>query len=180
MNTPALELADIVRCHGADFLAEYGGSLTDAQKKALRDVAACRTAVLGGQLWQCLDCGQAHAVYHSCRNRHCPKCQAQSRAHWLAQQLETLLPVEYFHVVFTLPQEVAAVALANPVTVYNLLFQAARETLLEVAADPKHLGALPLSGMGFFTRSIEQGTVIGEAVPAKVPAATDPGAIARV
>jgi Putative transposase/Transposase zinc-binding domain len=143
MNTPPLELADIVRCHGADFLAEYGGSLTDAQKKALRDVAACRTAVLGGHLWQCLDCGQAHAVYHSCRNRHCPKCQAQSRARWLAQQQETLLPVEYFHVVFTLPEEVAAVALANPVTVYNLLFQAARETLLEVAADPKHLGALP-------------------------------------
>jgi len=143
MNTLTLELADIVRRHGADFLAEYGVSLTDAQKKALRDVAACRTAVLGGHLWQCLDCGQAHAVYHSCRNRHCPKCQAQSRARWLAQQLETLLPVEYFHVVFTLPQEVAAVALANPVTVYNLLFQAARETLLQVAADPRHLGALP-------------------------------------
>jgi hypothetical protein len=88
-------------------------------------------------------CGHRHAVYHSCRNRHCPRCQSATRARWLEQQTRHLLPVQYFHVVFTLPAEVAEVALVNPVTVYNLLFQAARETLAEVAANPKHLGAAP-------------------------------------
>jgi putative transposase/transposase-like zinc-binding protein len=140
---PTLELADIVRGHGEEFLCQYGASLTQAQRKALRDLAACRTAALGGQWWQCRDCGRRHVVYHSCRNRHCPKCQAQSRADWLDRQMETLLPVEYFHVVFTLPDEIARVALVNPSTVYGLLFQAAQETLVETAADPKHLGALP-------------------------------------
>ena len=142
-ETSSLQLADIIRAHQDEFLALHGSSLTQAQRKALRDVAACRTAALGGQLWQCADCGHRHAVYHSCRNRHCPRCQGATRAHWLEQQTRHLLPVEYFHVVFTLPAEVAEVALANPVTVYNLLFQAARETLAEVAANPKHLGALP-------------------------------------
>jgi hypothetical protein len=139
---PAVELADIVRRHQGEFLARYGPHLTQEQRRALRDVAACRTASLGGQLWQCADCNQRLLVYHSCRNRHCPKCQATSRARWLEKQTRTLLPVEYFHVVFTLPAAVAEVALVNPVTIYNLLFQAARETLQEVAADPKHLGAV--------------------------------------
>ncbi len=143
MSAPALELADIVRRHGEAFLASQGAALTQAQRKALRDVGACRTAALGGQLWQCSACGQQHAVYHSCRNRHCPKCQARNRALWLEQQQASLLPVEYFHVVFTLPEEVARVALVNPASVYSLLFQAASQTLAEVAADPKHLGALP-------------------------------------
>jgi len=143
MNAQPLELADIVRRHQDEVLARFAEQLTQSQRKALRDVTACRTAVLGGHLWQCADCGERRAVYHSCRNRHCPKCQAATRARWLEQQTALLLPAEHFHVVFTLPQEVAEVALANPVTVYNLLFQAARETLLEVSADPKHLGALP-------------------------------------
>src|SRR5260370_27359667 len=141
-DQPAVQLADIVRRHQGEFLARYGPHLTQEQRRALRDVAACRTASLGGQRWQCADCGQRLLVYHSCRNRHCPKCQAASRARWLEKQTRTLLPVEYFHVVFTLPAEVAEVALVNPVTIYNLLFQAARETLQEVAADPKHLGAV--------------------------------------
>ncbi len=143
MTTSTLGLADIIRRHGAALLARQGAALTQAQRKALRDVAACRTAALGGQLWQCGACGLRHAVYHSCRNRHCPRCQAQSRARWLEQQQANLLPVEYFHVVFTLPEEVARVALVNPATIYGLLFQATRQTLIEVAADPKHLGALP-------------------------------------
>ena len=140
-ETPGLQLADIIRAHQDEFLTRHGSSLTQTQRKALRDVAACRTAALGGQLWQCVACGHRHAVYHSCRNRHCPRCQGATRARWLEQQTRHLLPVQYFHVVFTLPAEVAAVALVNPVTVYNLLFQAARETLMEVAANPKHLGA---------------------------------------
>ena len=141
-SSSQLQLADIIRRHGAALWAEHGRSLGQAQRKALRDVAACRTQGLGGQLWQCADCGHRQVAYHSCRNRHCPRCQAATRARWLAQQTVCLLPVAYFHVVFTLPQEVAAVALANPVTIYNLLFQAAHETLQEVAADPKHLGAV--------------------------------------
>jgi Transposase zinc-binding domain len=140
MSERPLELADIVRRHQGEVLARLGEQLTQSQRKALRDVASCRTQALGGHWWQCADCGERRAVYHSCRNRHCPKCQAATRARWLQQQTASLLPVEYFHVVFTLPAEVAAVALANPVTVYNLLFQAAKETLMEVAADPRHLG----------------------------------------
>jgi hypothetical protein len=142
MSERPLELADIVRRHQGEVLARLAEQLTQSQRKALRDVASCRTQALGGHWWQCADCGERRAVYHSCRNRHCPKCQAATRARWLQQQTASLLPVEYFHVVFTLPAEVAAVALANPVTVYNLLFQAAKETLMEVAADPRHLGAV--------------------------------------
>ena len=123
MERPKIELADIIRRHQGELLARYGAHLTQRQRRALRDVAACRTASLGGQLWQCADCGQRLVVYHSWRNRHCPKCQAASRARWLAQQTRTLLPVAYFRMVFTLPAEV--------------LFQAARETLVEVAADPQ-------------------------------------------
>jgi len=142
MSDRPLELADIVRRHQDAVLERFADQLTQSQGKALRDVAACRTQALGGHWWQCADCGQRRAVYHSCRNRHCPKCQAATRAHWLEQQSQHLLPVEYFHVVFTLPAAVAAVALANPVTVYNLLFQAVKETLMEVAADSRHLGAV--------------------------------------
>jgi hypothetical protein len=140
-ESPGLELADIVKQHGDAFLARHGARLTQVQRKALRDVAACRTAALGGHRWQCATCGHAQAVYHSCRNRHCPKCQGANRARWLERQQQCLLPVEYFHVVFTLPAEVAEVALVNPVTIYNLLFRAARATLVQVAANPKFLGA---------------------------------------
>lgn len=138
---PALEVADIIREHGEAFRARFGRLLSGVQKQALRDLAACRTAALGGHVERCLDCGHGRIAYNSCRNRHCPKCQALTRARWLDQQAQHLLPVEYHHVVFTLPQEVAELALANPRLLYDALFQAASATLREVAANPKRLGA---------------------------------------
>jgi hypothetical protein len=138
---PALEVAEVIREYGEAFLVKYGGTLTRTHKKALRDLARCRTAALGGHVQRCLDCGHERIAYNSCRNRHCPKCQALSRAHWLAREAESLLPVEYHHVVFTLPAEVAELALANPSLLYGLLFEAASATLCAVAANPKRLGA---------------------------------------
>ncbi len=141
IQPPTLEVADILRQHGAAFLDHYGNVLTPAQRQAMRDLAVCRTAALGGHVEHCLDCGHETIAYNSCRNCHCPKCQALTRAHWLEQQAEHLLPVEYHHVVFTLPAEIAALALANPATLYDLLMRSAAATLREVAANPKHLGA---------------------------------------
>jgi Putative transposase/Transposase zinc-binding domain len=138
---PALEVADILREYGPAFLARYGCVLSSSQRQALRDLARCRTAALGGHVEHCLDCGHETIAYNSCRNRHCPKCQALTRAHWLEQQAEHLLPVEYHHVVFTLPREVAALALANPTVLYDLLMRSAAATLRLVAATAKHLGA---------------------------------------
>ena len=138
---PRWEVADVIQQYGDAFLDKHGGHLTQTQKQALRDLGRCRTAALGGHVEECLDCGHFRISYNSCRNRHCPKCQALTRAHWLDQQAEHLLPVEYFHVVFTLPREVADLALANPAVMYDLLFQSASATLRDVAANPKRLGA---------------------------------------
>jgi hypothetical protein len=138
---PAWEVADVIRDYGAAFQARYGGCLSLTQQRALRDLADCRTAALGGHVEHCLDCGHERIAYNSCRNRHCPKCQALSRARWLQCEAEHLLPVEYHHVVFTLPAELSDLARANPTILYNLLFQAAAATLREVAANPKRLGA---------------------------------------
>ncbi len=138
---PAVEVADVIREYGAEFLQKHGGHLTSAQKKALHDLAQCRTAALGGHVERCGDCGHERIAYNSCRNRHCPKCQALARARWLEREAALLLPVEYHHVVFTLPAEVADLASANPRTLYDALFQAAAATLRAVAANPKHLGA---------------------------------------
>lgn len=138
---PHLEVADVIRSHGEAFLQKYGSHLSATQKKALRDLAACRTAALGGHLERCLDCGHERPAYNSCRNRHCPKCQALSRARWLERESGYLLPVEYHHVVFTLPAELAELATTTPSAIYNLLMQSAAETLREVAANPKRLGA---------------------------------------
>jgi hypothetical protein len=140
---PALEVADVIRRHGAAFLERHGGVLSSRQRKALHDLAACRTAALGGHVEHCLDCGARRIAYNSCRNRHCPKCQALARAQWLDGQAEHLLPVEYHHVVFTLPAAVADLALANPALLYDLLMRSAAATLREVAANPKRLGAVP-------------------------------------
>jgi hypothetical protein len=115
--------------------------LSREQRRALRDIRDCRTAVLGGHLQQCDQCGHRVNVYNSCRNRHCPKCQATARAKWLAQRQAELLPAPYFHVVFTLPPQMGRLALQNAKLIYGLLFRAASQTLLEIAADPKHLGA---------------------------------------
>jgi len=141
MTAPALELGDIFRLHGAAYLTRFGASLSHEQKKALRAIAVCRTAALGGHVEQCDECGYRTISYCSCRNRHCPKCSARARAQWLAQRAAELLPVEYFHVVFTVPQLVAPLALQNQQLVYGILFRAAAETLLQIAADSRHLGA---------------------------------------
>jgi hypothetical protein len=138
---PEWEVADVIRQYGEAFRSRHGGRLSGTQAQALRDLARCRTAALGGHVERCLDCGRDRIAYNSCRNRHCPKCQAQARARWLEREADNLLPVEYFHVVFTLPGEVAELALANRVALYDLLFQAAAATLREVAANPKRLGA---------------------------------------
>ncbi len=141
VDRPRLEVGDVIRTHGADFQARYGGLLSRTQRKALRDLAVCRTAALGGHVAHCLDCGRDRIAYNSCRNRHCPKCQALARARWLAREAANVLPVEYFHVVFTLPAELSDLALANPVVLYDLLFHSAAATLRTVAANPKRLGA---------------------------------------
>jgi hypothetical protein len=141
MKQNRLELADVFRTHQHDFRARWNYVLSREQRKALRDIRDCRTAVLGGHLYECNRCGHRVKVFNSCRNRSCPKCQATARAKWLAQREAELLPVPYFHVVFTLPQQIGRLALQNPRRIYTMLFQAASETLLTIAADPRHLGA---------------------------------------
>lgn len=137
----SFELADIVRKHGAAFRAAHTGHLSLRQLKALSAIERCRTAALGGHVLRCASCSQTEIAYNSCRNRHCPKCQASAAHRWLeARELE-LLPVEYYHVVFTLPSAISDLAFQNPAVVYNILFKAASKTLLTIAADPKHLGA---------------------------------------
>lgn len=130
-------VAEVFRRHGLAYLCQH--SLTPAQGKALRAVIACRTAALGGHLDVCLDCGHKHPAYNSCRDRHCPTCQSRAAKRWLEGRLARVLPTPYFHVVFTLPEPLRAVALANPKLVYDLLFAAATETLQELAAT--RLGA---------------------------------------
>jgi hypothetical protein len=137
----ALDVAAVFRDGEAAFLARYGRTLRSEQRQALRAVIRCRTAELGGHVQRCEACGQQRIQYNSCRNRHCPKCQALARATWLQKRESELLPVPYFHVVFTLPHELAPLALQNQRVVYGLLFQAAARTLVEVAANPRHLGA---------------------------------------
>lgn len=136
---PRLEVADIFRQHGYDFRLTH--PLSPEQRRVMRAIERCRTAALGGHLEQCDTCGHQRIAYNSCRNRHCPKCQSLAKARWLEARLADLLPVEYFHVVFTLPEQLASVASQNRRVVYNLLFSAAAETLRTVAADPRHLGA---------------------------------------
>ena len=141
MATPALEVADIFRQYGPAYRDTHGASLSPQQHRAMRAIELCRTTALGGHVDQCDHCGHQTISYNSCRNRHCPKCQSLATAQWLEERRGELLPVEYFHVVFTLPDSLAPLALHNQRVVYNLLFQAASQTLLRIAADPKHLGA---------------------------------------
>jgi hypothetical protein len=136
-----LEVADIFRGEASSFWRDYGHRLSSPQKRVYCDIQACRTAVMGGHVRACEDCDHQEISYNSCRNRHCPKCQAQARANWLEQRAAELLPISYFHVVFTLPAEVAALALQNKRLLYGMLFEAASQTLMEVAANPRHLGA---------------------------------------
>ena len=141
MARARLELADVVRTHRDAFLASRGGRLSRAERRVLDDIAGCRTAACGAHVERCNDCGHQRIAYNSCRNRHCPKCQESTRAEWLVKHERDVLPIQYFHVVFTIPHELADLALQNKREVYGLLFRASAETLCQIAADPKHLGA---------------------------------------
>lgn len=138
---PVLEVADIFRRHGVAFRAAQGSRLSSDQRRVMAAIEACRTVTLGGHVERCDDCGLIRVAYNSCRDRHCPKCQALARAQWLADRQADLLPVPYFHVVFTVPAPVAAIALQNKAVVYDILLKAAAETIRLISADPKHLGA---------------------------------------
>jgi hypothetical protein len=141
MNGHRLEVADVFNAHLHEFLQRWGHAVSDQQRKVLRDIGLCRTAVLGTHLERCDRCNYETVAYDSCRNRHCPKCQSTARDRWLMKQAASLLPVPYAHVVFTVPEQLAPLALRNQRLFYGLLFRAASETLLEIAADPSHLGA---------------------------------------
>jgi Transposase zinc-binding domain/Putative transposase len=138
---PALEIADILRRHGPAWRAAHSGHVSLAQLKVMSAIETCRTAALGGHVEGGEDCGHRRIAYNSCRNRHCPKCQAAKAREWLAAREAGLLPVGYFHVVFSIPAELADIALHNKTPVYDLLFRTASETMLTIAADPRHLGA---------------------------------------
>jgi hypothetical protein len=138
---PDLEVADIFRRHGATYRELHADALGRAQLRVMRAIELCRTAPLGGHVEQCDACSHIRIAYNSCRNRHCPKCQALARAAWLEARQADLLPVPYFHVVFTIPEPIAAIALQNKRVVYNILFRSTAATLRTIAADPHHLGA---------------------------------------
>jgi hypothetical protein len=141
MPRSILEVADIFRRHGGAWREANAGHLSTGQRRVMTAIEACRTAALGGHVERCEDCAHTRIAYNSCRNRHCPKCQAHAAAEWLAAREAELLPVPYFHVVFTLPAAIGAIAYQNKASVYGLLFTAAAEALTTIAGDPKHLGA---------------------------------------
>ena len=147
MSRPALEVADLIRTAGVAFLERNRHWLSWKHVKVLRAIARCSTAALGGHLDECTRCGHRAISYNSCRNRHCPKCQTSARERWIAARRRELLPTRYVHVVFTLPPHLAPLALQNKKVIYGLLLRASAETLLEVARDPRHLGA----EIGLFT-----------------------------
>ena len=138
---PVLEVADIFRHHGEAFRAAQAGRLSPDQRRVMAAIEVCRTAALGGHVERCDDCGLIRIAYDSCRDRHCPKCQGLARAQWVADRRADLLPVPYFHVVFTVPAPIAAIALQNKAVVYDIIFKAAAETVRLIAADHKYLGA---------------------------------------
>jgi hypothetical protein len=141
MNLPAVEVADILRAQGSRFLDKYQASFGYQKLKVFRAIQNCRTAALGGHVDACSGCGHQAISYNSCRNRHCPKCQAHARQLWLEAREREVLPSDYFHVVFSVPHELNVFALENPRCFYELLFSASSAAALEMAADPKHLGA---------------------------------------
>jgi hypothetical protein len=146
MGRPTLEVADIFRRYGDAYRQQAGGSLSTAQRRVMTAIERCRTAALGGHLEQCDACGHQRIAYNSCANRHCPKCQSLARATWIEHRTAEILDTEYFHVVFTVPDDIAALALQNKAQVYGILFRATAATLRTIAADPQHLGA----EIGFF------------------------------
>jgi len=140
MPVPSLEVADIFRDHGAAWRAASAGHISLNQFKVMSAIERCRTAALGGHVARCEDCAHEHIAYNSCRNRHCPKCQAGAAKAWLTAREAELLPVRYFHLVFTLPKQIADIAHQNKRETYNLLMRASADTVIKIAADPKHLG----------------------------------------
>jgi hypothetical protein len=138
---PRLEVADVFRAHGSAWRKANAGHVSLAQLKVMSAIESCRTSALGGHVERCEDCAHTRVAYNSCRNRHCPKCQSAAAQQWLAEREAQLLPVPYYHVVFTLPAPIGAIAFHNKAAVYDLLFRTAAETLTTIAADPKHLGA---------------------------------------
>ena len=141
MPRPPLEVADVFRAHGAAWREANASHVSLAQLKVMSAIETCRTAALGGHVERCEDCAHERIAYNSCRNRHCPKCQAAAARQWLEDREAELLPVPYYHVVFTLPASIGTIAFQNKAAVYDLLFRSAAETLTTIAADPKHLGA---------------------------------------
>ncbi len=141
MVRPPLEVAEIFRRHGPQWRERHRGHISLRQLKTMSAIEQCRSATLGGHVLQCDDCAAAQVAYNSCRNRHCPKCQGSAARQWLADRQAELLPVEYYHVVFTLPARIGDIAFQNPALIYDLLFKVTAETLRTLAADPKHLGA---------------------------------------
>ncbi len=141
VTRPQLEVSDIFRTHGEAFRQAHDGHLSLGQRKVMSAIEQCRSAALGGHVLHCPACAQSQIAYNSCRNRHCPKCQASAARRWLEARQVDLLPVEYYHVVFTLPAPISAIAYTNKALIYGLLFQIAAETLQTIAADPRHLGA---------------------------------------
>ena len=146
MDRPKLEVADVFRRYGEAYRRQHGASMSALQWRVMNAIEVCRTAALGGHLERCDQCGYERNAFNSCRDRHCPKCQCLARAQWIEQRQSELLDVPYFHVVFTVPEEIAAIALQNKEVIYDILFQATAETLKTIAADPNHLGA----EIGFF------------------------------
>jgi Putative transposase/Transposase zinc-binding domain len=141
MSRPTLEVADVFRRHGHAWRAANEAHLSLAQRRVMTAIEICRTEALGGHVERCMDCAHTRVAYNSCRNRHCPKCQWSAAERWMEARKAELLPVPYFHVVFTLPAAIVAIAFQNKARVYGLLFQTAAETLTTIAADPRHLGA---------------------------------------
>jgi len=141
MARPRLEVADVFRAHGAAWRKANAGHVSLAQLKVMSAIETCRAAALGGHVERCEDCAHERVAYNSCRNRNCPKCQAAAARQWLEDREAELLPVAYYHVVFTLPASIGAIAFQNKAAVYDLLFRTAAETLTRIASDPKHLGA---------------------------------------
>src|SRR3989442_4200291 len=141
MGRPAREVADIFRAQGSAWRQTQPPHLSLGQLKVMSAIEQCRSAAVGGHVLRCHTCEQVQIAYNSCRNRHCPKCQASAARRWLEARQADLIPVEYYHVVFTLPAPIAAIAYSNKAVIYDLLFAVAAETLRTIAADPKHLGA---------------------------------------
>jgi hypothetical protein len=140
-NRPVIEIADILRRHGQDYARDHAAHLGRVERRVMSAITACRTTALGGHVEACDDCGVTRIAYNSCRNRHCPKCQGQARAKWLADRQAELLPVPYFHLVFTLPAPIAEIAFQNKAVVYAILFKAAADAMTALAANPRRLGA---------------------------------------